>query len=314
MKLVIIIMSMLAIFLGIVAVGLPVIMGDSAASRLKAIRKRRDTMRKDLKTVSVKTVTLRERFTQKSLTQRLADKLKLSRLFKMDNLKIQMLRAGWRGTEAPARFLLASATLPLLMGGYAAFLVYGEMMRTMVTPLWRPFVVAGVTLLAFCLPWILLKNAVAKRSKILSKQFPDALDLMLVCVEAGLTVEQSFTRITQEIGHSIPEISDELALTAAELALLGERRVAFDNLVKRVQAPEFKSLATSLIQTETYGTSVASSLRTISEESRKSRIMTVEKKAASLSPKMTVPMIMFILPCLFLVLLGPSVVIMMAQK
>lgn len=308
MKAIILSLGVLCAFLIVVAIGLPFLGGDSGKSRLKAVRARREAMRRELQESAVRTVSLRDKLKQKTLAQKISERFRLERIMDMDKLKNSMMTAGWRSAEAPSRFLVALVVLPIVFGLYTAFMVYAGPLAPKVDPGMRPLACLGMALVGFLLPRVLLKNAIQKRAQKLSKQFPDALDLMLVCVEAGLSVEQSLMRVTEEIGEAIPEIGEEFALTGAELAFLGDRRTAYDNLVARTDSAEFKSLATTLIQSEKYGTSVAASLRVLSDESRKNRTNLVEKKAAGLGPKMTVPMILFILPCLFMIVIGPAII------
>lgn len=311
MKPMIVFMAVSAVFLLVLVVGIPLLGGDSGRARMKAVRARREAMRRELEQGMTKTVSLRDKLAKKSSTQKLAERFRLDRMVNMDSFRAKLASAGWRNQEAVSRMLLATVLLPPLLGGYAAFMVFASPAGDHVSSAARPAVVFGAAVLGLALPWLLLKNAIVKRSQALSKQFPDALDLMLVCVEAGLSVEQSFMRVTEEIGEIIPELAEDFALTGAELALLGDRRQAYENLVARTGLPEFRSLATALVQSEKYGTSVAQALRTLSHESRQTRTNNVEKKAASLGPKMTVPMILFILPCLFLVVIGPAIINLM---
>jgi tight adherence protein C len=140
------------------------------------------------------------------------------------------------------------------------------------------------------------------------RAFPDALDLMLICVEAGMSIESSFTRVANEIGSQSPELAEELGLTTAELSYLPDRRQAFDNLAKRCGHAGVKAVATALNQAEKYGTPLGAALRVTANENREMRMQEAERKAASLPAKLTVPMIIFFLPCLFVVILGPAII------
>jgi tight adherence protein C len=155
---------------------------------------------------------------------------------------------------------------------------------------------------------LLLKNKTIKRQGSIRKAWPDALDLMLLCVEAGMSVEHAFKRVSKEIGLQSPELAEELTLTTAELSFLEDRTRAYDNLGKRTGLDNVKSVMTALIQADRYGTSVGSSLRVMAEEGREARMMEAEKKAAALPPKLTVPLILFILPVLFIVIISPAII------
>jgi tight adherence protein C len=166
--------------------------------------------------------------------------------------------------------------------------------------------VAGILVGSYTAPDLWLKNKVTKRSKAIQKGLPDALDLLVICAEAGLTVDAAFNRVSKELGKAYPELGDEFGLTAIELGFLNERRQAFENLANRVNLEAVRGVVTTMIQTEKYGTPLASSLRVLSAEFRHQRMMRAEEKAARLPAIMTVPLILFILPTLFVVILGPA--------
>lgn len=314
MKSTVLCLGVLAAMLFVFALAIPLLQGDSGRARLKAVRARREAFRDDLKQKKPTSTSLRDKLAKKTFSSKLSERLNLRRFGDMNQLRNKLMLAGWRDPNTLPKFLVIRAVFPLAVGGYLAMTIYGGALGGHVKPALRPVAVFGGALCGFLLPGILVKNACLNRAKKLSKQFPDALDLMLVCVEAGLSVEQSFMRITEELGDAIPEVAEEFALTGAELAFLGDRHQAYKNMVARTQMAEFKSLATSLSQSETYGTSVGGSLRALSEDSRRMRVLTVEKKAGTLGPKMTVPMILLILPCMFLVLIGPAIIQVMAVK
>jgi tight adherence protein C len=300
--------AVIASFLFVITVSLPFLSGDSGKARLKAIRASREAFREEISSRRPKTVKLREKMNKRSFYSQLSARMNLSKYVNMDKLKTKLMRAGWRDPNTLPKFLVIRMLLPIGLASYVAFTLYtGGPIGKHVSHSMRPIAILGAIAVGFFMPGVLLSNAETKRAQILGKQFPDALDLLLVCVEAGLSVEQSFMRITEEIGESIPEVAEEFAITGAELSFLGDRGQAYTNMVTRTQMPEFKGLATALAQSEAYGSSVGGALRVLSEDSREMRKSNVEKKAASLSPKMTIPMIMLILPCMFLVLMGPAV-------
>jgi len=166
--------------------------------------------------------------------------------------------------------------------------------------------VAGSLLLSYKAPDLFVNNKVTKRTAAIRKGLPDALDLLVICAEAGLTVDAAFGRVARELGKGYPELGDEMALTAIELGFLTERRQAFENLAQRVNLDSVRGVVTTMIQTEKYGTPLASALRVLSGEFRHQRMMKAEEKAARLPAIMTVPLILFILPVLFVVILGPA--------
>jgi tight adherence protein C len=157
-------------------------------------------------------------------------------------------------------------------------------------------------------PEIYLKNAITKRQLVMRRAWPDALDLLLICVEAGMSIEQAFRRVSTEVGTQCVPMAEELALTTAELSYLAERRMAYENLGNRTGLESVKSVATALMQAERYGTPLGQALRVLAQESRDIRMNEAEKKAAALPPKLTVPMIVFFLPVLFVVIMTPALI------
>ena len=315
MKSVVLSMGTLAALLAVLAIAMPFMGGDSGRARLKAIRAKREAFREDLAVrKKPKGLSLRERMAKKSLSMKISERLNLSKFVNMDRLRNKLVQAGWRDPNTLPKFLVVRLILPFAVAGYLAFTIYAGALGPSIKPPLRPFAVLGGALLGVFIPGIMVSNAIQNRAKKLTRQFPDALDLMLVCVEAGLSIEQAFMRITEELGEAIPEIAEEFALTGAELSFLGDRKQAYVNMVSRTGLQEFKSLATALAQSDDFGTSIGSSLRALSEDSREMRVLMVEKAAGKLSPKMTIPMILLILPCMFMVLIGPAVIQVMAIK
>jgi tight adherence protein C len=202
--------------------------------------------------------------------------------------------------------IFARFVLPVVLGIGAIVLIYGVDFF----PDWSWFkkyaTVAGTLVGSYKAPDIWLSNKVKKRSDAVRKGLPDALDLLVICAEAGLTVDAAFNRVAKELGKAYPELGDEFGLTAIELGFLNERRQAFENLAMRIDLDAVRGVVTTMIQTEKYGTPLASALRVLSAEFRNERMMCAEEKAARLPAIMTVPLILFILPTLFVVILGPA--------
>ena len=196
--------------------------------------------------------------------------------------------------------------MPIVLGGLMLYIVYGTDSFADYSPLKRYGIVAVSFILSYKAPDIFLNNKITKRSNAIRKGLPDALDLLVICAEAGLTVDAAFHRVARELGKAYPELGDEFTLTAIELGFLSERRQAFENLAARVKLDAVKGVVTTMVQTEKYGTPLASALRVLSAEFRNERMMRAEEKAARLPAIMTVPLILFILPVLFVVILGPA--------
>jgi tight adherence protein C len=234
----------------------------------------------------------------------LVDRLKLKEKFDPKELRVQLSRGGFRSPSAPTIFIAASLGLPIVL----PVLVY--LYTRLAFPSMDTFrliaalAVAGA--IGYYAPRLYVNNAATKRQKTLTRSFPDALDLLVICVEAGLSLEGALNRVTEEMAVSAPMIAEEIGLLSAELAFLGDRRQAYENFADRTGLEAAKSLSTTLIQAERYGTSVAVGLRVLSQESRDSRLAAAEKKAAALPAKLTVPMILFFLPVLFIVIAGPA--------
>ncbi|MEW5728792.1 MAG: type II secretion system F family protein [Pseudomonadota bacterium] len=242
---------------------------------------------------------------KKSTIEELVEKFKLLQADNTKALKAKLAAAGWRDPSAPAKYVAASFGLPVVLGVVGLMLASGNLLAA------KPFAikiltVGGLAVLGFYMPRLLLTNAVEKRRMAIQRAFPDALDLMVICVEAGLSAEAAFNRVTEEMIASAPQLAEEFGLVAAELAFLPERRMAYENLAERTGMPATKSLSTTLLQSEKYGTPVAVGLRVLADENRQSRMAAAEKKAAALPAKLTVPMILFFLPVLFLVIAGPA--------
>jgi len=224
-----------------------------------------------------------------------------------DNTVESLARAGLRGQGPLTTFLFARFVTPFAL--FFVGLFYLQFTIFSANPLWQNAIYAlFVGLVGAYLPNLLLKNRTVKRQQSIRRSWPDALDLMLLCVEAGMSVEHAFKRVAKEIGMQSPELAEELTLTTAELSFLEDRTRAFENLGKRTGLDNVRSVMTSLIQADRHGTSVGTSLRVMAEEGREQRMMEAEKKAAALPPKLTVPLIIFFLPVLFIVIISPAII------
>jgi tight adherence protein C len=223
------------------------------------------------------------------------------------NLRNKMLQAGYRNPSAPIKFIAAQIVLPVFLV-LLSMMVLGKARTT-------HDINGGLTMLillaaagvGYALPKVLLKNQIQKRSQEINMAFPDALDMMLICVQGGIGLEQTVNRIAEEISENSPLLAEELGILSAEMAMLNDRRGALQDFARRVGSGAAKSFATALIQAEQYGTSVTQAMRTMSDEIREQRMAAAEQKAASLPPKLTVPMILFFLPVLFVIILVPAI-------
>jgi tight adherence protein C len=243
----------------------------------------------------------------KSYMKSTVERFDLKKAFQDDATVDKLAMAGYRGQGHLTTFLFMRFVTPLAVLALAA--LYLLVLAPGGRPLYLNLVYAiGAGLLGAYLPNLLLKNTTTKRQASIGRAWPDCLDLLLLCVEAGMSVEHAFKRVAREIGQQSAELAEELTLTTAELAFLEDRGRAYDNLGRRTGLDGVKSVMTALIQADRYGTSVGQALRVMAEEGREQRMMEAEKKAASLPPKLTVPLILFFLPVLFIVIMAPAMI------
>ena len=300
------VLSGVAAFSVLVAIYAATTVKDPMAKRVKALNDRREQLKAGI-TASTKR---RAKLVQRNDTaDRMRSLLSSMQVLQDSQLKVaqqKLMQAGIRSKEWAVAVIFGRLVLPIVFGIFIVWLVYGVDYFPAWGALKRYGLVAGVTVLAYKAPDIFLNNKVQKRSDAIRKGLPDALDLLVICAEAGLTVDAAFGRVARELSRAYPELGDEFQLTAIELGFLTERRQAFENLAMRVNLDAVKGVVTTMIQTEKYGTPLASALRVLSAEFRNERMMRAEEKAARLPAIMTVPLILFILPTLFVVILGPA--------
>ncbi len=239
------------------------------------------------------------------IMRRVVARLNLMRSAKVDEITQQLSQAGWRRRDALVVFLFMKAALPLVFGAVAALLIYGGGILGE-APMVKLFFALGAVLAGAYAPEIAVKNKMRRRRFQIRLAMPDGLDLMVICAEAGLSLDAMLERVSRELAISWPEFADELGLATVELGFLPERKQALDHLAARVDIPEIRAITNTLSQTEKYGTPLAHSLRILAKEFRNERLTRAEEKAARLPAILTVPMVVFILPALFIVLIGPA--------
>ena len=290
----------------VVAIYSAVTIKDPMAKRVRALEGRREQLKMGLVTSTAKK---RQSLVRKTdTTERIKDtlgNLKVLQQSQVDIVQQKLAHAGIRNKELAVLVIGLRAVLPIVLGGFAFVMLY----LVEVYPDWqmkRVFALAFALFAGYKGPELYIANIAKKRSDAIRKGLPDALDLLVICAEAGLTVDAAFNRVAKELGRAYPELGDEFALTAIELSFLNERKKAFNNLAYRVNLDAVKGVVTTMVQTERYGTPLASALRVLSAEFRNERMMRAEEKAARLPAIMTVPLILFILPVLFIVILGPA--------
>lgn len=298
--------SMLAAGISFVAVVLPLVQREEKRAHYQDMiaRKRRDIYEQSLADLARRPQGAKVKATDAKKSIETMFKVRKTVGSLADDMRMQMMQAGYRNPNAPLIFFFMRFALPLVFI-VLSMMVMGAMKKEVADAM-KFLVIASVAVFGFVLPRILLKNTIIKRQTEINTRFPDALDMMLVCVQGGLSIEAAINRIAEEVSEHSALLAQELGILGAELGLLSNRRQAFQDFAKRVGSGAAKSFATAMIQAEQYGTGISSAIRTMADESRDIRMAEAERKAAALPPKLTVPMILFFLPALFVVILGPA--------
>src|SRR5450432_1728148 len=292
-------------FATIVTLGVPYLENNGLNDRLKSVARRREELRaKHHAALNAKRGSLRVEPT--SYMKATLDRFKLGNVLESENSREKLASAGYRGQAPLITFMFFRFVMPFIVFSVTLFYLLLILHLT-----WSPVQKVGAAfvgaLIGFYVPDLFVNNMIARRQTSIMRAFPDALDLMLICVESGMSIESSFNRVASEIGSQSAELAEELALTTAELSYLPDRRQAFDNLAKRCGHQGVRAVAVALNQAEKYGTPMGQALRVTATENREMRMQEAERKAASLPAKLTVPIIIFFLPCLFVVIIGPAV-------
>ena len=278
---------------------------DPLASRAKAIREQRDTLRNSVLTPGHNKNRPRQTDAL-SIMSKVVKRLNLLRGEHTEKMVRRLATAGWRSKDALVVFLFFKLTMPFILGGLVTLWGYG--MGLSEKPVQVQLLVGLVAVVAGAyLPELMVSNQASKRRADIQKALPDALDLMVICAEAGLSLDAAMARVAKEMGTAGPELADEFNVAALEMGFLPERRIALENLSGRTNMASIRGVVNTLLQSEKYGTPLAQSLRVLSSEYRNERMMKAEEKAAKLPATLTVPLIVFILPTLFIVLLGPAI-------
>jgi tight adherence protein C len=300
-------LSAVASFAMMIAIYAAATSRDPMAKRVKSLNERREQLKAGIVDATGKR---RNRLVQQNASaDRMRSFLNSLKVLQDEQLKaaqLKLMQAGNRSKDAALAVIFGRMVAPIVLGGLAFVILYMTDMYPNLSDLKRFAFSAGALIIGYKGPDIYVQNMINKRVDAIRKGLPDALDLLVICAEAGLTVDAAFHRVAKELGKAYPELGDEFALTAIELGFLTERRSAFENLSNRVPLDSIKGVVTTMIQTEKYGTPLASALRVLSAEFRNERMMRAEEKAARLPAIMTIPLICFILPVLFVFILGPA--------
>jgi tight adherence protein C len=314
-KFMIMLLTSVAAIATVFTLATPFLSPDTLGRRMKSVaierEKLRQRERERLARGEKDKVALRQ--SPKQYMQRAVERLNLNKWLAQEVAREKLVQAGYRGHAPYVAFLFFRMVTPVVLFLFASFYLF--VVVDMDQP---PTVKIGICLAAAYLgmqaPLFFLKNRISKRQLSVKRAFPDALDLLLICVESGMSVESAFKKVSEEIGSQSVALAEELTLTTAELSYLPDRKVAYENLAKRTDLDGVRSVCMALQQAERYGTPLAQTLRVMSQENRDMRMTEAEKKAAALPPKLTVPMILFFLPVLFVVILGPAAIRVMATQ
>src|SRR5579884_4054375 len=308
------IMAAVAAVATVLTLAMPLVYADPLEKRMKAVALERDKIRqRERERMSQQKQKPALRQTPKQYVQTIVDKFNLAKWLGQEEARLKLSQAGYRGQAPYMTFLFTRLVMPFAAFLLALFYVF------LVLDLDQPATLKlgmciGVAWFGMQLPMLLLKNRIQRRQLSMKRAFPDALDLLLICVESGMSIETAFRKVSEEIGTQSVALAEEFTLTTAELSYLPDRRQAYENLAKRTGLESVKSVCMGLQQAERYGTPLSTMLRTLAQESRDMRMAEAEKKAAGLPPKLTVPMILFFLPVLFVVILGPAAIQVMALQ
>jgi tight adherence protein C len=297
----------------VLTLAMPLLVNDPLQKRMKSAALEREKIRQRERERLARGEKVNLRPSAKQYMQTIVNRFNLTKWLGQEEARAKLVQAGYRGQAPYVGFLFFRLVTPAIAVIFTAFYVF------VLIQLDQPATVKlGICFLsAYCgmqLPYLFLKNKIQHRQTAIKRAFPDALDLLLICVESGMSIETAFRKVGEEIGTQSIPLAEELALTTAELSYLPDRRQAYENLAKRTDLEGVKSVCVALQQSERYGTPMAQTLRTLAQENRDMRLSEAETKAAGLPPKLTVPMILFFLPVLFVVILGPAAIRVMSME
>ncbi|SFJ71612.1 type II secretion system F family protein [Caulobacter sp. UNC279MFTsu5.1] len=297
----------IVVFATIVTLASPMMSSNGLEGRLKSVANRREELRRRSREALSQKGGGSLRHVDEGMYKSVVDRLQLSRLLEDPKVVDKLAQAGFRGPKPVSTFYFFRFLMPFVFAVVVAFYLYVV----------NGFGLLPVQKIAACFfaltagyyaPNLYISNIAQKRRESIVQAFPDALDLMLICVESGMSIEAAIAKVGAEVGSASMELAEELSLLTAELSYLPERRLAYEGLARRTNHPGIRSVVTAMIQAERYGTPLGAALRVMAKENRELRLSAAEKKAAALPAKLTVPMIVFFLPVLFIVIMGPAII------
>ncbi|MFL6799610.1 MAG: type II secretion system F family protein [Xanthobacteraceae bacterium] len=291
----------------VLTLAMPLIATDTLGKRMKSVALEREKIRQRERERLARGDKVTLRRSPKQYMQTIVERFNLNKWVGQEQARELLVQAGYRGQAPYITFLFFRLIMPAVMLVSSLFYVF-LVLELDQPPAVKVGLCIGATYLGMHLPKLFLKNRIARRQLSIRRAFPDALDLLLICVESGMSIETAFRKVSGEIGTQSIPLAEEFTLTTAELSYLQDRKQAYENLAKRTNLDGVKSVCMALQQSERYGTPMGQSLRVMAQENRDMRMSEAEKKAAGLPPKLTVPMILFFLPVLFVVILGPAAI------
>jgi len=295
----------------VLTLAMPLLARNDLSRRMNAVSVEREKLRQRERERLARGDKVQLRQSPKQYMKRVVDQFNLGKWVGQEEAREKLIQAGYRGNAPYVTYLFFRMVSPIVAFAVSAFYIF--FVLQMDRP---PMIKLGMCLFAafvgMQVPYFFLKNKIGKRQLSIRRAFPDALDLLLICVESGMSIESAFRKVSQEIGSQSIPLAEELTLTTAELSYLQDRKVAYENLAKRTDLEGVRAVCVALQQSERYGTPLGQTLRVMAQENRDMRMSEAEKKAAALPPKLTVPMILFFLPVLFIVILGPAAIKVMA--
>jgi len=299
------------VFATIITLASPALRDNNLEGRLKSVANRREELRRrsrqNIAQRNGGSSTGSLRHQDEGLYKNVVDRLQLSRLLEDPKVVDKLAQAGFRGPRPVTTFYFFRFVMPFVFGAVVAFYLY-VVNDFGLLPLQKMCACVAFLALGYYAPNVYISNIAQKRRESIVAAFPDSLDLLLICVESGMSIEAAIQKVGSEVGASSMELAEELSLLTAELSYLPDRRLAYEGLARRTNHPGIKSVATAMIQAERYGTPLGTALRVMAKENRDLRLSAAEKKAAALPAQLTVPMIMFFLPVLFMVIMGPAII------
>jgi len=297
----------------VLTLAMPLIATDSLAKRMKSVALEREQLRQRERERLARGEKVALRRTPKQYMQSIVDQFNLAKWVGQDSARAQLVQAGYRGHAPYVTYLFFRMVMPAALFIFAIVYVFG-ILRLDQPPMVKLAICIAAAYIGMHVPSLFLKNRIQHRQLSIKRAFPDALDLLLICAESGMSIEAGFKRVAAEIGTQSIPLAEELTLTTAELSYLQDRRQAYENLSNRTGLEGVKSVCMALQQAERYGTPMGTTLRVMAQENRDMRMSEAEKRAHALPPKLTVPMILFFLPVLFVVILGPAAIRVMAAQ